>query len=144
MLRRVGRVVGRRGKRVDIEFSGAAPGCAGCGSGCGLLQLAGAFHRPRAALSLVTGDAERWPAGSRVSVVLPLRGLPRALLVSYALPWLSMLAGAAGGYWAWPGQTGDGAVLLGCLAGLGTGSLLARGLRPDVALEPRLGPAADD
>lgn len=79
--------------------------------------------------------------GRRVRVSVPLRGFPRAVLLAYSLPLLSMLLAGALAQSAWPG--GDGAALLGCVAGLAAGILAARLLGRRAPLAPRLSLSPD-
>jgi sigma-E factor negative regulatory protein RseC len=142
VLTRTGRIAARRGDELEIEFAGQPSGCAGCQSGCGLMQLAAAFRRPRELLHLTSVDAGDWVEGRRVRVSIPMQGLPRALLIAYALPLLSLLLAAGLAQRIWPG--GDGAALFACGAGLSAGVLAARLLGRRAMPSPRIAAAPDD
>jgi len=141
MLTRLGRVAARRGNELEIEFAGQSPVCAGCHSGCGLLQLASVFRRSDQRLHIKANEAGEWPTGRSVRVSIAPQALPRAMLIAYALPLLSMLIAAALAQLVWPGA--DTAVLLACAGGLSAGVLVARLLGRRRTLSIRLDPAPD-
>lgn len=103
-----------------VEVPGRAPSCGNCktADACqtGLLGLSAAPRRYQVANSIGAR------VGDRVQLTVAGGTLWRASLMSYVLPLLLAIAGAAGGQ----SLAGDAGAMMGTLAGLGGGLVLLR------------------
>lgn len=113
------RVLSAEPGRVWVEAT-EHNGCGACASkeSCGISGLGRFFSRRRAPITIACGSAK---AGEELTVGIPETDLLRTALWAYILPILLALAGAAA-----MSFLGDLAAVLGMLAGLVTGLVIAR------------------
>ena len=120
MSRCEARVVAAEGREVWVEVPGRAPICGSCATAdacqTGLLGMEAGPRRYR----LENRIGAR--VGDRVQLTVADGTVWRASLLSYVLPLLLAIGGAAIGQFA----AGDAGALLGTLAGLGCGLVLLR------------------
>ena len=120
MSRCEARVVAAEGREVWVEVPGRAPICGSCATAdacqTGLLDMEAGPRRYR----LENRIGAR--VGDRVQLTVADGTVWRASLLSYVLPLLLAIGGAAIGQFA----AGDAGALLGTLAGLGCGLVLLR------------------
>jgi positive regulator of sigma E activity len=105
---------------VDLEIARPAR-CAGCAGMC-------TWRRLPESVRLRLPAVDRPGVGAQVLVALPERYVLLGALLLHGLPWAALLAGAALGAYAVPGDVGAvaGAVLAAAVAGVSTPALRRR------------------
>jgi len=137
MIEETGQVVDVQGQFAWVE-SARRSACGGCASqeGCGTGVIARAFGNRSVTLKVLNRIDAR--VGERVVIGISETGLVRGALAVYALPLVTLFAGALCGHWLAGGS--DLAAIAGAVAGLAAGlawlSRFSRRTRTDASFQP--------
>jgi sigma-E factor negative regulatory protein RseC len=137
MIEETGQVVDVQGEFAWVESERRST-CGGCATreGCGTGVIARAFSNRAVTLKVLNHVGAR--VGDRVVIGISEDGLVRGALAVYALPLLTLFAGALCGHWLADGS--DLAAIAGAGAGLGVGLVwlarFSRRIRVDTAFQP--------